>query len=118
MPRLFLLAGGVLRAMAAIGAVLAFLLHGAAAAPAAAGSYDQAARAAIHIEHAVPQDGHGHCAPGLGKTSCCGTACFVTLLPGSSQVATAGTCGRQAPNTIRAIAGIEPEGPRRPPRLT
>jgi hypothetical protein len=62
--------------------------------------------------------GHQHSEADAVKQTCCGEACLMALMPDNEPcLGKPWDVPSEAPMTVAALAGHEPEGLRRPPRL-
>lgn len=62
--------------------------------------------------------GHHHSETEVAKQMCCGEACLLALMPDNEpHLDKPWDVPSKAPLTVAALAGHEPEGLRRPPRL-
>lgn len=99
--------------------MLAFLLHGAVtAAPIAEHGAHTVLSGALEIQiYNASQAELSKCSQGIANGSCCDTVCSATLLPFGYQVL-AVFCEGDGTETAQIKPGIDPGGPRRPPKAT
>lgn len=117
MRRLLQFAVRWLSVACATGALLSLLLAGAVLAAPHSDYSESAAPAVSQMEFTAYQADPGDCAAAPGKSSCCGATCVATLMPRGSLTVSIGAGGRYRLKTSDAIAGIEPDGLQRPPKL-